>query len=426
VKTLVPAAFHQLYQRTAHGIKPGLDIISALLEDLGHPERTFPYVHVAGTNGKGSVCAMVESILRHAGYRTGLYTSPHLVDFNERFKLNGAPASTAELMPILERVVDIESATRPATFFECTTAMAFEWFRRQGVEWGIMETGMGGRWDATNVHVPAVCAITQIGLDHMNYLGGTIEMIAAEKAGIIKSGVPVVIGDLDEEPREVILRQAAMLGAPVVDAMQSVRIERRSMSWAGQKIKIASAECDYRSIQLPLLGDHQIANCAIAVAVVETLAALGRIQLEPEQVEQGLARVQWPGRLQVLSREPVMVLDVAHNPSGARALMKALKRLAGDIPIGMVTGFLEDKDVEGCLRVFQSGATRFWAVSIEAERGLSADQLVGRARSLGVEMRAVSLSGALDEARAWALQEGGMVCIAGSLYLAGMVLRDRS
>lgn len=271
------AALSSLYRRNMHAVKLGLQATEALLEELGNPQESFAALHIAGTNGKGSVCAMLDSTLRAAGYRTGLYTSPHLIRFNERIRVNGREISDDEIRELLETVdaaaarVVASGKSRDATFFEFTTAMAFLYFQRMKIQVAVLETGMGGRLDATNVVTPALSIITTIGLDHMAYLGNTIEKIAAEKAGIIKPGRPVVCGPLKPEALQVIRETAQSRGAPLTVAAEAVNVWRKQETFAGQRVKVESQDHHYGPLTLPLLGTHQLANCAVAVAALEIL-----------------------------------------------------------------------------------------------------------------------------------------------------------
>lgn len=425
----LPAALDRLFARTAHGIRPGLDVVSALLAELGHPEQQLPIIHVAGTNGKGSVCAMLHAVLVAAGCRSACYTSPHLLRFHERFQIGGEPVGDADLAHWLELVegaatrLTERDGLRPATFFECATAMAYGLFQQHGVEWAIMETGLGGRWDATNTGQTALSVLTRIDMDHMNFLGNRLVDIASEKAGIIKLGIPVVSGPQHPEVAEIIEQAARDLKAPLIWANEVVRLDRVKQDWEGQTIRVDTDQRTCRPCLLPLAGKHQLENVAIAIAAVETLEAMGKVELQDKMIRQGLASTRWPARCQCISREPVTILDVAHNPDGAGALVRALNELGGKkMPIGFVTGFLADKDVSGCIRVLAPRAERFWAVGMNNHRALSASELAEWIASAGKPVESAELGEALEAAREWATANGGLVCIAGSLYLAGEVL----
>ncbi len=425
-------ALERLFQRTAHGIRPGLEIITQLLDALDHPERAYPYVHVAGTNGKGTVCAMVESVLRHTGYKTGLYTSPHLIRFNERIQVDGQPATDSDLAALIEAIDPITETVaampegRPATFFEYATAMAFEQFKRSAVDWAVIETGMGGRWDATNVGSPAISVITRIDVDHVAYLGADIGKIAWEKAGIIKPGVPVVCGAFPDAVECVVQDAARTAGSVIIRADQSVRIQRMHQDWSGQKVKVETEQRSLRPFRLPLVGRHQVENCALAVAVLESLEAMGRIELPDAALRAGLAEVSWPARCQLLKRDPELILDVAHNPNGAAALAHTLAEVGNGQPVGLVIGFLDDKDAKSCMDALARVADRCWAVPIPHPRGMPPEEVRACAERAGITAQTASLAQALEEATAWAIAEHGMICIAGSLYLAGEVLKGRA
>ncbi|MBN1269462.1 MAG: bifunctional folylpolyglutamate synthase/dihydrofolate synthase [Kiritimatiellae bacterium] len=420
----------RFYRRTVEGIRPGLEIESVLLERLGHPETSLAVVHVAGTNGKGSVCAMIEAVARAGGLKTGLYTSPHLVTFNERIRVNGACISDEDLAGHLERMealadeIASEPGRRGATFFELGTAMAFEHFRRAAVELAVIETGMGGVWDATNVVRPVVAVITRIDIDHTNYLGTTLEEIAGEKSGIIKPGRPVVVGPMPDAARAVLLSKAREERAPVVRAEEAVTVSRRDQTLDGQRLSIQTANGAHVSLRLPLLGRHQVENVAIAVAAIEQVWAEAGGELDPAAVKKGLEDVNWPARLQVLQKDPLVLLDGAHNPGGARSLAEALDELASGRRIALVAGFMRDKDSVGFMRILAPRLAKCWAVPVGVERAMGPGDVAASMRAGGVKdvTVAASVASALEDAVGWARAGGGVVCIAGSLYLAGEVL----
>ncbi len=420
----------RFFRRTVQGIRPGLDIIRALLASLDDPQNAVPYIHVAGTNGKGSVCALLSALLNAAGYRTGCYTSPHLQRFNERIQVGGTPIDDAFLSELIDRIeehadgLETEQDLRTATFFECATAMAFTHFRDAAVDWAVIETGMGGRWDATNVGVPAVSVITRIDIDHANYLGRDPVGIAREKAGIIKPGVPVVRGPLPEPIAEVIEEVAREVGAPVWRADEVVSIQRMKQGWDGQRIRIEIDGRDLRPVQLPLIGRHQLENAALALTAIEALQASGHVTVPDQAIAKGISACRWPGRCQLLSNDPVILLDVAHNPDGARALGQTIHELCGKQPVGLVVGFLGDKDIAGCVNELAAVAKRFWVVPIQHPRAAPVDEV---ARAVAAARRPVEtgpLQEMMDRARSWAVEEGGVVCVAGSVYLAGEVLDE--
>lgn len=419
--------YQALFKRTTAGIKPGLDIVTALLQALDNPHRRLAAIHVAGTNGKGSVCAMLESVLRASGFKTGLYTSPHLVDFSERFRINGVPIPAEKLegyIQTLEETADRiteETAQRPPTFFEISTAIAFQYFADEGVDIAIIETGMGGRWDATNVLVPLVSVITHIDIDHINYLGDTIEAIAAEKAGIIKPGRPVV----SAPQSEVVMTVLQQSGEPVLKvdgASCSVAVQKpNERNAAGsrvynpcQRLKIETHSHNLPPINLPLLGACQRENCAVAIAALEVLADM--LHFEPE-FKKGLEAVEWEARFQALETDPLVILDGAHNPSAARALVKTLKELYPKKQIGFIFGFLDDKEVVEFLRELKPLVSKAWTVSVEAPRGTTAEQAALQCQVAGIDADPIDVSCVWNSAREWAVEPDRLIVITGSLYL---------
>ena len=418
------ASLDRLYRRSAHNIKLGLELETELLERMGNPHLRMPHIHVAGTNGKGSVCAMIESVLRAAGYKTGLYTSPHLVRFNERIRVEGQCISDEELATLyLEIERQEKGVARPPTFFEFTTAMAFEHFKRRQVEISVLETGLGGRLDATNVVMPLVSVITRIDIEHTQYLGKTIEEIAAEKSGIIKAGHAVICGTMPDEAREVVRRVAREREAKLILVEDAVSVRRTNQTLRGQKIKIETASTSYGSVLLPLIGHYQIENAALAIAALEYLNDSSPFVIDEIAMKKGLEGVRWPGRCQILSEDPLVILDVAHNPNGAEALAASLKEIAKGKEIGLVVGLLSDKDCRGVLKPFSGIVKKCWAVQIQNERGMPLADLLACIRNAGISAEGRPLAEALLEAKAWAKANNAAVCVAGSLYLAGDVLR---
>lgn len=412
------SSYEKLFERTTQGIKPGLDVITAVLEAIDNPHHKLAVIHVAGTNGKGSVCAMLESVLRASGFRTGLYTSPHLIDFSERFCINGEPIPDSELEEYIRQLenaadhVAEERGLRPATFFEISTAIAFQYFADEGVDIAIIETGMGGRWDATNVVIPLLSVITHIDIDHTNFLGDSIEMIAAEKAGIIKPGRPVVSAPQSDEV-QVVLNNA---GQPIICSDEAVSVLKVGNP---QKLKIETHSRNLPPINLPMLGECQRENCAVTVTALEVLADM--LDFEPE-FKKGLESVEWRARFQVIQAEPVVILDGAHNPSAARALVKTLKENYPKHQIGFIFGFLNDKDSVEFLRVLKPSVSKAWTIPIEAPRGTTAEDSAMQARTAGIHAVPLSSSDAWTVACEWAAAEAGrLMVITGSLYLSKML-----
>lgn len=420
-----------LFARTAHGIKPGLEVTLALLEKLGNPHKNLKCIHVAGTNGKGSVCAMMESVLRASGFKTGLYTSPHLFRFNERFRINGREIPD----PVLEALIsDVEAAEkarydslensppaegcpkggvgRPATFFEISTAMAFEYFKREKVDYAIIETGMGGRWDATNVIQPLLSVITRIDIDHTEYLGADIEKIAWEKAGIIKSGAPVICGPMSVEAEAVIYKEAKEKKVPILGSDEAVFFQCLESRRDDQLLSIEASGHEYPNIRLPLAGSFQMENCGIAVAALEDLADIQGFRL---QMKRGLEAVKWPGRFQLLRERPPVIYDGAHNVCGARALAQTLEEIFPKFGNGFLFSFMKDKDVEGILKTIKPVIEKAWALTLPGDRAMKAEEIAEAGQRVGLEIIPVeSPQPVLD----W-LEAGKkrLVCFTGSLYL---------
>lgn len=428
------AAVAYLEGLSRFGIRLGLERMAFLLDALGHPERRLRIVHVAGTNGKGSTCAMLAAILQAAGYRTGLYTSPHLVRYEERIRLDGAPIPGDRLAALVARLRDIvEAGVREGrghpTEFEMGTAAMYAYFAEAGAEVVVQETGLGGRFDATNVvAAPLVCVITSIGLDHRDRLGDTLAAIAAEKAGILKPGVPVVTAPQASEAAAVLANAAAGAGSRLVrvgaEACEGVEV----CAW-GVEVSAEATRFDYRGLaadlpglRLGLLGRHQAENAACALAAVELLRERG-LEVPEGAVRAGLAYARWPARLEVLAPRPLVVLDGAHNPEGAAALRRALGELWPRRPFVLVAGVLADKDAGGIVAELAAAAVRAVATRPPSPRALPPEALARRLEAAGCPAE-VQPDPAAAVARALALAgPEGAVCVAGSLYLAGEVRR---
>lgn len=406
------------------GIKLGLDNIRTLLEALGRPDRAWQAVHIAGTNGKGSVSAMVEAALRAAGHRTGRYTSPHLDRLEERFAVDGVPVETAVLAATASRVLDevdrLHETRRlsvPPTFFEVTTAVAFELFRQARVDVAVIEVGLGGRFDATNAIEPRVTAITSIDFDHERHLGRTIEGIAAEKAGIAKPGVPMVLGRVPEEARRAIAEVCAARGAPLLDTVREVRVES-TLVRGRARVVLATPERTYPPVNLALAGAHQVDNAVVAVRTLELCAGLG-IGVRAADIVHGLAAASWPGRLEWL-RLPssgALLVDAAHNPAGARALASYL-RDTGLAPVPIVLAVMEDKAVGAMLEALTPAASAFVATEVPTPRCLPAAALAEAIRSQA-RGTPVEVMRDPDEAVARALALHPRAAAAGSIFLIG-------
>jgi dihydrofolate synthase/folylpolyglutamate synthase len=416
----------RLYALETFGIKLGLDNITRLCEALGHPERAFTSIHVAGTNGKGSVTAMAHAALVASGVRAARYTSPHLVRLNERFVVGASAVSDPDLeraatdvLDVADRLLADGTLSAPPTFFEATTALAFVLFERARVEVAVLEVGLGGRFDATNVIAPVAGAITSIGLDHQQQLGNTLASIAFEKAGIIKPGMTVVAGSLPADADEVVRRVAAERGARLVAAGEGV-VARTTFDGGRVTLDLRTPAHEYGSVPLALRGAHQAENALVAVRLLEAARERG-VPLVFDAIAHGLAHAEWPARLERIDLEGgrSVLIDAAHNPDGALALARYLERWHPDRP-PLVFAAMRDKDVDGLLRALLP-VTRTVVVTAPAtKRAESPDALAARIRVIDPRRR-VLVEPDPRQAVARALAEAPLACVAGSIFLAGAV-----
>jgi dihydrofolate synthase / folylpolyglutamate synthase len=406
------------------GIKLGLEHIRALTEALGHPERAWPSIHIAGTNGKGSVAVMIDGALRAAGRSTGRYTSPHLDRLEERFAIQGEPVPTATMTAAIERVFDtiddLRAAGRleaPPTFFEATTAVAFLLFADARIDAGIIEVGLGGRFDATNVLRPAVSVITSIAFDHERHLGVTLSAIASEKAGIARHGIPLIVGPCPGEAGSAIAAAARTAGAPLVEASDGVRADV-TLEAGRARVTMTTPDRTYPPVTLGLAGRHQVDNAVVAVRALESFARATGIEIGADAVATGLAEARWPARLEWLAFDDGrrVLLDAAHNPAGAASLAAYLHD-AGVTPLPIVVATMEDKDAAALIAplvpharplvVTEAGTprTRRAAALAEVAGGLRPDGLIVDSQP--------------DEAlvAAWAVAPS--IAVAGSIFLVG-------
>lgn len=409
--------------RERFGIKFGLANIDRLAEALGRPERRYASLLVAGTNGKGSTTALAESILRASGLRSGRYTSPHLRFVEERILIEGRPIPREELAASLsrvreaaERLFEDEPERSAPTYFEAMTAAAFLAFAERGIDVAVLEVGMGGRFDATNIAPAQVSVIAPIGFEHERFLGSTLAAIAAEKAAIIKEGRPVVAGRLEPEALEVVRREAELRKAPLILALEDLEMESEE-SGAGQRVWLRTPSRDYGTLELPLAGEHQLDNLAVAVRAVECYST----SLAVESVARGVASTEWPGRLQRIEGKPPLLLDAAHNIMAAAALVRYLKSHPHPRRV-LLFGVMKDKRVWEMLDQLLPLASYFIATRPEMSRARDPEKLARYAKEGGVPGEAVrSPERALARAREVAGPDGE-VLVAGSIFLLGEVL----
>lgn len=407
-----------------------LDRIEELMGWLGAPHRQFPAVHIAGTKGKGSTAIMARSILGAAGKRAGLYTQPHLTDLTERVTVDGAPIPREDLLAIVNEMAPRVQKQRMAkpyespTFFDLITAVAFKHFADSKVDFGVVEVGLGGRLDSTNVCCPAVCAITRLDYDHVDRLGGTLDKIAFEKAGIIKPGVPVVSWPQEPQAEAVIERVAAERGAP--------------LAWVGRDVTLSEVTADFRdspelcfgvkgllgeyeNLRLPLLGRHQAMNAALAIAALERLAEAGKIELAPDIVRQGLAEARCPARMEPFPGPPLVLLDGAHNVVSIRGVCDVIDERLKGRRVVLVFGVARDKDYPAMLKLILPRVDAAVFSKSDSPRAVEPEELAELARGGGFapETREAPAE-ALARARELAGPEG-VVLVTGSFYLAGNI-----
>jgi len=404
------------------GTKLGLDNISYLLNLLGNPHLKLRCVHIAGTNGKGSVAAIISSILRRAGYKTGLFISPYLEDFRERIQINGCCIAENELGRItaivkqkVEQMVS-EGHAHP-TEFEVVTAIGFYYFAEQNVDYAVIEVGLGGRLDSTNVIDPMVSIITSIDYDHKDILGDTLAQIAWEKAGIIKPGRPAIVYPQQDEAMDVIKNACSERKAPLI-AVSYNDAKLISSSLDGQYFSYNKNGRVFDSLFIPLLGEHQIMNAATAITAALTLKELG-VNITDEAIKEGLSNAKWPGRLELMHQHPYILLDGAHNPQGARTLASAIRRYFPDNQVIMVLGILADKDVDGILKSLVPSAAYIIATRPDSPRALDPKKLLSLINGYNKTAIAVDEIEAAVQAALNIASSSDLVVISGSLYLIG-------
>lgn len=413
-----------------HRVGPSLARIAALVDLMGSPQQAYPVIQVAGTNGKGSTAVMIEALLLALGLRVGRFSSPHLVDVTERIAIDGAPISAdafddlvRDALPLVELVDERRIDGIAMTFFEVMTGLAFAAFADAPVDVAVVEVGLGGGWDATNVADAEVAVVCPIDLDHTHLLGTTAAEIAAEKAGIIKQGSVAVLAAQRPDVAPVLLARCAAVGARVArEGIEFGLIDRR-LAVGGQALRLDTASGPVGDVVLPLFGAHMAQNAAVAVGAVE--AFLGGKPLPPDVIVEGLARVEAPARLEVVRRSPTVVLDTCHNPHGARATVDAVTEAFAFDPLFGVVAMMADKDVDGVLTILEEALQVVVCTQVAStDRGLTAGELAERASDLFGHARVVmepTMAGAIERAVALADEAGpgAGVLIAGSVIAAG-------
>ena len=429
-------ALDYLYSFVDYSLKHTSELVKAefnlermfeLMAALGNPQDSYPIIHVAGTKGKGSVSAMVASALHAAGYRAGLYISPHLQDFCERIQVNGEPISHGDLAALVEEIKPAVARLPFITTFELTTALGFLYFAQRGVDAAVVEVGLGGRLDATNIVTPLVSVITSLSYDHMAVLGNTLTQIAGEKAGIIKEGVPVVSSPQKDEALVVLEKVTAERNAPLTLVGRDVTFEASEHSLDGQSLAVSPSLVTRHSslvtpesviLRIPLLGAFQVVNAATAYAA---LKASG-LSVPDAAIQKGFAEVKWPARFEVLRREPPVILDSAHNVDSAQKLCQALDDYFPKRLVILIFGASEDKNVLGMFAEWKPYLDRILVTKADHPRALEAEQLLGLAQQAGVPAEAVSpVESALARALELSAKDRAIVLSAGSIFVTAEV-----
>jgi len=402
-----------------------LDRMFALMEELGNPQSNYPIIHVAGTKGKGSVSALCASALKAGGYKVGLYTSPHLLDYCERIQVNGEPILHAFMIELVEEIKPAVAKIPKLTTFEITTAVGFLAFAKQGCNAAVIEVGLGGRLDATNVVMPKVSVITSLSYDHMAVLGDTLAKIAGEKAGIIKQGVPVVSSTQKDEALEVLQRVAEERESWFTLIGKDVTFEKLESSLDGQSLKLTN---DIRhltfDLRLPLLGNHQLENAATAYAALR----VSGIKISNESIQKGFSQVQWRARFEIARRDdPPVIFDSAHNQDSFAKLYETLEEYFPGKMVYLIFGASEDKNIPGMFAEMKPKIKKLIVTQADHPRALLPEQIIGLADQAGVESEAVSpVESALVRALELSAKDGSIVLSAGSMFVTAEVMKTWS
>jgi dihydrofolate synthase/folylpolyglutamate synthase len=412
-----------LFSFQRFGIKLGLENIQFLLQQLGNPHHAFPAIHVSGTNGKGSVVAFLHAALVEMGYKVGRFISPHLVDFSERIVINDDPITDDEIDVLVEGlrpvINDMSAASHleHPTFFETVTAMSFQHFARNKVDLAVVEVGMGGRYDSTNIVRPCVTIINNVSMEHSDYLGDTLEKIAFEKAGIIKPGVEVVSAVQQPETRKVIDSRAGECGAKTYYLSEDFHSDPRLDTFPRQWVDYTSPWSALKDVEIMLPGEFQAKNAAVALMSLEILQQKGLIHFDEPTLRKGLVKAAWPARLEKLADSPLILLDSAHNPAAMVSSVQAVEQLFPGRRILLVVGMLKDKDVVSSLRALRKLGDTIVATEPAYERALPANELADTAQGIFDKIKCREpISDALRYAVPLAESEDMMILITGSLF----------
>ncbi|MEA2086658.1 MAG: folylpolyglutamate synthase/dihydrofolate synthase family protein [Candidatus Caldatribacteriota bacterium] len=423
-------ALDYIYDLTKYGIKLGLKNISYLLYLLGEPHKKIKIIHVAGTNGKGSTCSLISSILQSDGYKVGLYTSPHLVDFTERIKINQKPISREKVCKLLERIKPYieKTANTPSyghpTFFEVITSMAFLYFFEEQVDFLVLEVGLGGRLDATNVCEPLISIITHIDYDHMDKLGNSLEEIAREKGGIIKPEGIVISSNQYEEAYNELKKIADEKNSLIYSVGREINYKIVKSDIKGVIFNLKGIYNEYKNLHTPLLGRHQADNAATAITTVEALKIKG-INISQKAIRDGLEKVKWTGRLEIIQNNPTLVLDGAHNPSGVKVARDALKEIFTYHRLILVLAIFADKDYKKMIQILAPNADLIITTRAKSPRA-APPQLIAKEAAQYIDKNKIIITENIPQAINCALsnsKEDDLICITGSLYNVGEAKR---
>ena len=411
-----------IYHLERFGVRLGLKSVAEFLQDIGNPHLNFPLIHIAGTNGKGSTAAILESIFCFSGFKVGLYTSPHMVDFRERIRICGEQINRNSVITFVnehKKAID----NKGYTFFEVVTALALDYFSKEKIDIAVLETGLGGRLDATNVAVPEVSIITDIGLEHTDILGKTISKIAFEKGGIIKKGVPVVWGVKNKKAVEVLKGICGKKGTGFVDVHKENSWKMKDMDLKGMSFDLKTKLNQYRNLKINLIGEHQIQNAVVALSAIEVLKQKGW-KISQKKIYQGLNKVDWRARFEIFRKNPLVVLDVAHNPDGVGVLVDTFTYLFGKKKIIFIFGVLEDKDYKGMLKILSSKAKFLILTKPDYRRAQKLDNLEKEATKLEIPHKSIpKVKDACLFGFKMASKED-ILCITGSHFTVGEFLQS--
>lgn len=409
-----------LYSLFKFGIKLGLKNIQTILEELENPETHFKTIHIAGTNGKGSTGAMLQSIFRASGYKTGFFTSPHLIDFRERIRINGKSIPQKDVIEFVNRMKNSVLENK-CTFFETTTAMAFDYFAKEKVDVAIIETGLGGTFDSTNVIKPELSLITNIGFDHKEILGETLAKIAQEKAGIIKNKVPVITSNTEKEILDVLQKVAIEKNSELINSEKSSEIKIVKNEFHKLEMNFSIGNKKINKIKFPFLGNHQLTNAKLAITAGFFLTRKFK-KISNETIKNGIQNTIWLGRFTQIEQEPKLILDVAHNPDGMKFFVETLKKHFPNSKAFCVIGMASNKDIQTCFNILEGHFEKFICVTPNVSKVLEAKQLAKFAPKNTISSTTVSEG--IKLAKNFATENNDLICIIGSHFTVGEALQE--